>query len=82
MQGVPQPSDEPYQEGDEVQVYLGPNDSDGQHHGKAGAVVDVLQDNLGAETERELDSLSYRIEVDGRELDIWFRHLDLVPETG
>jgi len=82
MQGVPQPSDEPYQEGDEVQVYLGPNDPDGLHHGKSGTVMDVLQDNLGAETERELDSYLYKVEVDGQEIDIWYRHRDLVPETG
>jgi len=82
MEDVPQPADEPYREGDVVRVYLGPDDTDSRHHGKAGTVVDVLQDNLGSETERELDSLSYRIEVDSRELDIWFRHRDLVPETG
>jgi len=82
MEGVPQPAEEPYSPGDEVRVYLSEDDPDLRHHGKAGTVVDALQDNLGTETERELDSLSYRIEVDGRELDIWFRHRDLVPETG
>ena len=82
MEGVPQPADEPYSPGDEVCFYLSEDDPDLRHHGKSGTVVDVLQDNLGTETERELDSLSYQIEVDGRVLNIWFRHRDLVPETG
>jgi len=82
MEDIPQPVDEAYSPGDEVRVYLGPDDPDGEHHGRAGTVVDVLEDSLAEETERNLDSYSYRIEVDGRELDVWFRHRDLVPVTG
>jgi hypothetical protein len=50
-----------------------------EHHRKEGTITDVLQDNLGDETGRELDSYSYRIETDGEEIDVWFRHRDLVP---
>lgn len=82
MEDIPQTADEPYSRGDEVRVYLGPDDPDSRHHGKTGTVVDVLEDSLAEETERNLDSYSYRIEVDGRELDVRFRHRDLVPETG
>ena len=52
---------------------------DSDHHGKEGTSTDVLQDNLGDETGRELDSYSYRIETDSEEIDVWFRHRDLVP---
>jgi len=82
MEDVPQPSDSPYEVGDEVRIYLGENDTDGQHHGKTGTVTDVLQDDLGVETGRQLDSYSYQIEVNGDTLDPRFRHHDLVPETG
>ena len=42
-------------------------------------VVEILQDNLDEKTGRELDSYSYRIEVDNREVSTWFRHGDLTP---
>lgn len=79
MKDVPQPSDSPYSPGDEVQVYLSRDDPDSTHHGKTGTVVEVLEDDLGEETERELDSLSYRIETEDEVIDVWFRHTDLVP---
>jgi len=79
MEDIPQPSDEPYSLGNEVKVYLGEDDPDAEHHGTTGMVVDVLEDTLGDETERELDSVSYRIESDGEEIDVWFRHRDLIP---
>ena len=82
MEDIPQPTDETYSAGDKVRVYLSPDDSDGEHHGKAGTVVDVLEDSLAEETGRSLDSHSYKIEGDGRELDVWFRHRDLVPVDG
>lgn len=79
-QDVPQPADEPYHLGDMVRVYLGHNDPDSRHHRKTGMVVEVHEDTLDKETGRELDSYSYKIKVDGKELDVWFQHHDLVPE--
>jgi hypothetical protein len=79
MEDVPQPADEAYSPGDEVRVYLSRDDADDEHHGETGTVVDVLEDDLGAETERELDSYSYKIEVGGEVINTWFRHRDLVP---
>jgi len=79
MENIAHPADQPYTEGDRVRVYLAESDTDSQHHGKTGIVTDVLEDTLDQETERELDSYSYRIKVDEEELDIWFRHRDLVP---
>jgi len=79
-QDAAQPADEPYQHDDTVRVYLGHNDQDSRHHGKTGTVVEVHEASLDRETERELDSYSYKIKVDGKELDVWFRHHDLVPE--
>jgi len=80
MEDVPQPADSPYSLGDDVRAYLSENDPDSQHHGKTGTVVEVLQDDLGAETERELDSFSYRIKTEDGVIDVWFRHSDLVPQ--
>lgn len=79
MEDVPQPASDPYQPGDDVQVYVSETDPDREHHGKEGTITDVLQDTLGDETGRELDSYSYRIETDGEKIDVWFRHRDLVP---
>ncbi|SEP22279.1 hypothetical protein SAMN05216388_104714 [Halorientalis persicus] len=81
MEDVPQPADEPYSTGDEVMVYVAEGDPDARHHGKTGIVVDISQDALSTQTERELDSHSYKIEVDSQELDVWFRHRDLVPDA-
>lgn len=78
-QDMPRPADEPYQEGDKVKVYLGDDAPDSTYHGTVGEITGVMQDDLGEETERELDSLSYRIKTDEGELDVWFRHRDLVP---
>lgn len=79
MRDIPQPADEPYEVGDSVRIYLAPNDVDTVHHGKTGTVVEILQDNLDEKTGRELDSYSYRIEVNNREVSTWFRHGDLTP---
>ena len=79
MRDIPQPADEPYEVGDSVRIYLAPNDVDTVHHEKTGTVVEILQDNLDEKTGRELDSYSYRIEIDNREVSTWFRHGDLTP---
>ncbi|WP_458209727.1 hypothetical protein [Haladaptatus sp. NG-SE-30] len=79
MEDVPQPSNDPDQSGDDVQVYVSEIDPDREHHGKEGTITDVLQDTLGDETGRKLDSYSYRIETNDEEIDVWFRHRDLVP---
>lgn len=79
MRDIPQPADEPYEVGDSVRIYLAPNDVDTVHHGETRTVVEILQDNLDEKTGRELDSYSYRIEVDNREVSTWFRHGDLTP---
>jgi len=66
--------------GDRVEVYLAPDDSDSHHHGTVGKIIDVLEDSLGEETERELDSYSYRIETEEDVINVWFKHRDLVPK--
>ena len=81
MEDVPQPSSVPYQEGDNVRVYLSETDPDSKHHGKEGTISNVMQDSLGSETGRELASYSYRIETNGDETAVWFRHRDLVPAS-
>jgi hypothetical protein len=50
MKDVPQPASDPYQLGDDVQVYVSETDPDSEHHGKEGTITDVLQDNLGDKT--------------------------------
>ena len=75
------PGSDPYQPGDNVQVYVAETDPDSEHHRKEGTITDVLQDTLGDETGRELDSYSYRIETGNEEIDVWFRHRDLVPAS-
>jgi len=79
MKDVPQPSPEPYPVGERVQVYLGEEDSEAELHGTVGRITSAVKDDLGAETGRELDAYSYKLAVDGEELDVWFRHFDLVP---
>jgi len=77
MEDVPQPATYPYLVGDEVMVYLAEDDPDGHHHGAEGVVAEVLEDSLGTETGRGMDSLSYRIETPDSIIDTWFRHSDL-----
>jgi hypothetical protein len=79
IEDVSQPASDPYQLGDEVPVYNSETDFDSEHHGKEGTITDVLQDTLGDETGRELDSNSHHIETNGGEIGVWFRHRDLDP---
>lgn len=81
MEDVPQPSTEPYSVGDQVQVYLGPDDPDARHHDRVCEVLDVLVDDLGTETERPLDAYSYTLrDIESEEkLPVSFRHRDIVP---
>lgn len=79
MEDIPQPANAPYERGQEVMVYLAPDDEDAKHHGKQGRIVEKTRDTLGEETGRELDSYSYRIETEDGKIGTWFRHRDLVP---
>ncbi|WP_227357311.1 hypothetical protein [Haladaptatus salinisoli] len=79
IEDVPQPASDPYQLGDDVQIYVSETDPDSEYHEKEGTITDVLQDNLEDETGRELDFYSYRIKTNGEEKYVWFRHRDLVP---
>jgi hypothetical protein len=81
MADIPQPSPDPYAVGDRVKIYLDSADPDTRHHGEICEVLEVLTDDLDAETERELDKYSYKLQpVDSKEaLQITFRHYDLVP---
>lgn len=83
MHDIPQPSDTPYEAGDRVRVYIGDNDPDSEHHGLACEVVEKISDGLSEETGRELDSYQYKLQTaeTGREVAVWFRHTDLVPES-
>jgi ribosomal protein L21E len=81
MKGVPHPSDDPYAVGDQVRIYIGPDDPDSQYHGRVCEVVEVVEDNLDVETNRALDKCSYKLRGNETEsvLPITFRHPDLVP---
>lgn len=80
MEDVPQPSDDPYEEGDEVQIYLGKDDPDGHLHGTRAIVVNRIRDSLGEETGRELDSYIYQLrDADTSDELPDYRHRDLVP---
>ena len=81
MNDIPQPSKTPYTEGDQVKVYLNPEDHDSQYHGIECEISEVLVDDLNMETSREQDSHIYTIqELDTEEeLPVTFRHRDLVP---
>lgn len=67
MEDVPQPATDPYSAGDVVMVYPAEDDPDGHQHEAGGVVAEILEDSLGTETGRGMDSLSYRIEIDGYE---------------
>jgi len=75
----PQPADEPYEVGDRVKIQFDSNSSDSHYHGMVGTVADVMQDELGGETEREVDAFSYKVELEDEEVESWFRHQNLVP---
>lgn len=81
MKDVPQPAAEPYSPGDRVRVYIAPDDPDSALHGVECEVIDRFEDNLDAETGRELDKYSYRVKrIDNNDVvDVHFRHSDLVP---
>lgn len=81
MEDIPQPSPNPYDPGENVRVYLDPDDPDSRFHGVTCVVVDRFDDDLDRETGRDLDRYSYRVRrVDGDVLPVQFRHSDLVPE--
>lgn len=81
MEDVPQPSSEPFSDGDRVRIYLDPSDTDARYHGLECCVVDVHTDSLSSETGRALDAYSYTLEdvESGEELPVAFRHQDLIP---
>jgi hypothetical protein len=81
MTDIPQPAPNPYDVDDHVRIYLDSTDQDAHHHGTVCRITDVLVDDFGAETERPMDSYSYRLVAveTGEELPITFRHRDLVP---
>lgn len=81
MEDVPQPSPTRYDVGDKVRVCVGEDDLDARWHGTRCRFVEVLEDNLASETDRELDGVLYRLEMaeGGDEVSITFRHHDLVP---
>ncbi len=76
---TPQPADEPYQEGDDVQVNLGSADPNNPYDGETGKVINVLQEGFDGEAEHEVDAYSYKIEIAGEVPITWFRHRELVP---
>lgn len=83
MENIPQPDESPYEEGDRVRIYLSDEDLDAKYHGLVCEVTGNVPDDLGGLTGREIDNNHYRLRrVDtGAELDLHFRHSDLVPES-
>lgn len=81
MEEIPQPSEEPYEPGDLVKIYLHLSDSDARFNGRDCKVLEVHRDDLSEETGRPLDKYLYtlRDRNSGDKLLISFRHRDLVP---
>jgi hypothetical protein len=81
MTDIPQPSDEAYSVGDQVKVYIGPDDPDSEYHGTVCEVVSIIEDDLDIETGRHSDAYSYKVRSSETDtlLPISFRHRDLVP---
>jgi hypothetical protein len=81
VSNVPQPAVEMYSVGDQVQVYVGPDDADAQYHGVVYEITTVFADSLDVETGRSTDSYSYTLRdvATAEELPVMFRHRDLVP---
>lgn len=83
MEDVPQPADQPYEEGDTVYIYLSDEDPDSRFHGTRCTVLEDEPDDLAEVAGRELEKHHYRLQrVDtGDILPVSFRHADLVPES-
>lgn len=81
MVEIPQPAESQYDVGSTVQIHLGEDDMDAEHHGKVCEVTAITTDELSTVTGRELDKYWYNLQVveTGEELDLRFRHFDLVP---
>ena len=81
MDDVPQPASDSYSVGDRVQIYIDPDDPDVQYHGVVCEIIEILSDDLDAETGRATDAYSYVLrDVEANEvIPISFRHRDLVP---
>ena len=81
MKDIPQPSRDPYSVGDRVRIYIGSDDTDSRFHGIVCEIIEVLRDDLDAETGRSTDAYSYILQdiESNEELSISFRHQDLVP---
>lgn len=81
MKDVPQPSPTRYDVDDQVCIYVGEDDLDALWHETRCRIVEVLEDDLASETDRELDGVLYRLVMtkSGDELPVTFRHRDLVP---
>jgi hypothetical protein len=77
---IPQPASSPYKIGDDVRIYLSETDPDAVFNDVWCTIVERLEDDLQAETGRELDQYIYRVEnrETGEEIPITFRHYDLV----
>ena len=60
-----------------------PGDPDSHLHDTLCRVLERAQDDLGEETGRPTDAYSYGLEriTGNEELDITFRHTDIVPAT-
>lgn len=81
MEEIPQPASEPYETGEQVQVYLGPNDTDVAHHGMNCVMVERFEDDLDKDTGRNLDRFTYDVRQVNTDdvIGVSFRHQDLVP---
>lgn len=82
MDDIPQPSTDPYEVGDKVRIYLGPDDPDKAHHDVQCVVTNRHEDDLDEDTGRALDRFTYdvrRMDTD-EVIAISFRHRDLVPK--
>lgn len=67
--------------GDQVRIDI-PDETDPDFdrlHGETGEVVAVIQDDAGAETGDERDSVLYRVALAGREESVDVRWRDLRP---
>ena len=81
MEDILQPSDESYAIGDQVRIYIGSDDLDSQYHGVVCEIIEIITDDLDAETGRITDSYSYTVRnaETGEEPPMSVQHHDLVP---
>lgn len=70
-----------FESGNHVRIDI-PDTTDSDHepyHGREGVVRQVRTDDAAKETGRAIDSVEYLVELDGGDMEMWFRGRDVRP---